>query len=165
MTFRSNFFVMNANLILEAEASASAPIRLRANPPKRILVVEDDGTIRGLIAQALINAGFITDVAEDGAVAWDALQLNRFDLMITDNTMPKMTGVELLKKIRADRMVLPVIMATATLPAHEFAKSPWLIPDATLVKPFSIADLLEKVKAVLHANEVPDHQTGELPLF
>jgi DNA-binding response OmpR family regulator len=71
--------------------------------------------------------------------------------MITDHNMPKVSGVELLKKLRAARMALPVIMATGSLPDHEFARYPWLQPAATLLKPYTTDELLGTVREVLSA--------------
>ena len=88
-------------------------------------------------------------MAEDGAAAWEALQANRYDLLITDNNMPRLTGMELLKKLRSARMELPVIMATGTLPTQELAQNPWLEPVAMLAKPYATDQLLDTVKNVL----------------
>jgi len=65
--------------------------------------------------------------------------------------MPKISGVELVKKLRSVRMGLPVIMATDTLPTHELAQIPCLEPAATLAKPCTAGQLLDAVKNVLHA--------------
>jgi DNA-binding response OmpR family regulator len=123
------------------------------NPSRRILVVEDDLWTRQFSAKALIHAGYEADAAEDGADAWEMLNAARYDLLITDNTMPRVTGVELLRMLHSARIALPVIMATGSLPAHEFEQSPWLTPTATLLKPFVLADLLATVRAVLCVNE------------
>ena len=58
--------------------------------------------------------------------------------MVTDNEMPKVTGVDLLKKLHAARMAVPVIMATGALPVDEFTRYPWLQPAAMLIKPWFI---------------------------
>jgi DNA-binding response OmpR family regulator len=116
-------------------------------------VVEDDICARELSTTALICAGYKVDAVEDGADAWDMLNAGTYDLLITDNSMPRLTGIELLGKLHSARMTLPVIMATGSLPAHEFAQSPWLMPDATLLKPFVIGDLLANVKTVLCLDE------------
>jgi len=71
--------------------------------------------------------------------------------VITDNNMPRLTGIELLKKLCAARMALPVIMATGTLPKEEFTRYPWLQPAATLLKPYTVEELLGTVKEVLRA--------------
>jgi len=69
--------------------------------------------------------------------------------VITDNNMPGLTGIELLHKVRAARMVLKVILATGTLPTEEITDSPWLQSIATLPKPYTIAELVEAVNTVL----------------
>jgi len=154
---------MNDYLLSQVAEPVSEPQQPDADPPKRILVVDDDGDIRRLNAEALMLLGFEVDAAEDGSVAWDNIQENSYDLMITDNRMPKVTGVELLKKMRAARMALPVIMATGVLPQDEFKRYPWLQPAATLVKPYTLVDLLGKVKEVLRANEIADGQIAPMP--
>jgi two-component system alkaline phosphatase synthesis response regulator PhoP len=118
-------------------------------PAHRILVVEDEPMIRHLNAKMLMDAGYQVDTAEDGAVAWDRLQLRSFDLVITDNSMPKVTGLELIEKVRSAGMALPVIMATGALPEESFTLSPWLQPAATVIKPYTCAEFLGAVKNVL----------------
>jgi DNA-binding response OmpR family regulator len=118
-------------------------------PVQRILVVDDDSMICQLNSDVLSAHGYIVDVAEDGADAWDALQFNTYDLMITDNTMPNLSGIELLKKIYAVRLPLPIIMATGTVPTWEFANQPWLLPAAIMLKPYAIDELMETVKGIL----------------
>jgi len=154
---------MNDNQIPPAGEPVGAALQHPAGPPERILVVDDDPDARRLVTEALVAAGYGVDSAKDGAHAWGTLQYNTYDLLITDNSMPKMTGIELLKSLRAARMVLPVIMATGILPTHEFAQSPWLIPDATLVRPFTMDELLRKVRTVLSASDSPRAQINPTP--
>jgi len=66
-----------------------------------------------------------------------------------DNDMPKVSGVELLHKLHAAHIALPVIMATGRLPAEEFTQCPWIQPAALLIKPYSFHELLETVRRVL----------------
>ena len=80
--------------------AAVAPTRIPAHPSRRILVVEDDGAIRQSNAQVLVRSGYQVDTAEDGAAGWKALHGKEFDLMITDHDMPRLTGLELVKKVR-----------------------------------------------------------------
>src|ERR1700728_686053 len=89
----------------------------KANPPCRILLVDDDSHLLELNAVALIRFGYDVDTAEDGAAAWQALHdINiSYDLLITDNKMPKVTGLELIKKMRSEEMTLPVILASGTI--------------------------------------------------
>jgi DNA-binding response OmpR family regulator len=126
-------------------------------------VVDDDILIREFNTRALLRSGYEVDAAEDGAAAWEALCADNYDLLITDNNMPRLTGVELLKKLRAARMVLPVIMATGIFPAREFGPSPWLQPDAMLLKPYSIEEMLRTVRSVLRTADSPGEQIDPPP--
>ncbi len=141
---------MTDNPILPACASASARLPFLISPSLRILVVDDDEETRRVNTELLLHSGYEVDAVEDGAVAWNALQLHTYDLLVTDNRMPNVTGVELIEKLRAYRMALPVLMATGKFPTEEFARSPWLRPDAVLLKPHTSEALLRAVKAVLH---------------
>jgi CheY-like chemotaxis protein len=116
---------------------------------QRILVVEDERDLRQITAEGLTDTGYQVDVAEDGATAWNALQLYQYDLLFTDQFMPKVSGVELLKKIHESRITLSVIMATGFLPTWEFALHPCLQPVKMLLKPYSFGKLLGMVKNVL----------------
>ena len=147
---------MTDNTISQPEESAGARLQCPTKPPCRILVVEDDYDLCQVNARTLIYSGYAVDAVEDGAAAWEALQANRYDLVITDNNMPRLTGIELLKKLYATRMVLPVIMATGTLPKEEFTRYPWLQPVAMLLKPYSVEQLLGTVEKVLRATVNPD---------
>jgi DNA-binding NtrC family response regulator len=119
------------------------------NPRQRILVVDDDAAMRRLNAEVLILYGYAVDTAVDGSEAWDALQINHYDLLITDNGMPKVTGIELLEKLHDSSQELPTIMATGTAPVEEFARAPWLQPAVLLLKPYTFDELLRAVKNVL----------------
>ena len=137
-----------------------------AIPPRRFLVVDDDPDTRQLSVDVLVNANFEVDAAIDGADGWEALRAKHFDLLITDNTMPRMSGLELIEKLRYTRLPLPVIMATGQLPTQEFEQKPWLLPDATLQRPFSNDDLLATVKKVLRTDDTNwNHMAMLLPKY
>jgi two-component system cell cycle sensor histidine kinase/response regulator CckA len=120
---------------------------------RRILVVEDDISIRQLTTEMLMRSGYEVDTAGDGEAGWEALQAKRYDLIITDNFMPKLTGIEMVKKLHATRMKLPVILATALVPQEEFILHPWLEAVPTLAKPFRAAELLSTVRKVLSMSD------------
>ena len=132
-----------------AEEPASTALQSQTNPPDHILVVDDDLFLRRLNIKVLVSSGYKVDAAADGAVAWQALNTDSYDLLITENSLPKASGVEVLKKLRAAHMVLPVIMATENLPKEEFTRYPWLQPAATLLKPYTGEEMLRMVKKVL----------------
>ena len=127
----------------------------QANPPNRILFVDDSAAVRNATSKVLIWSGYHVDVAEDGEAGWEALHGTNYDLLITDHDMPKLSGVELVKKLRSARMNLPVVLASAALPTEELNQNPWLQLAATLLKPFTIAELLGTVKAALSATATP----------
>jgi DNA-binding NtrC family response regulator len=140
---------MSVNTISSPGPSASNLSQSRPPPRQRILVVEDDVDIRRLNTEILIRAGYLVNAAKDGKTAWEALHLDSYDLMITDNNMPELTGVELLKMLHVAGLAVPVIMATGTLPTWELAIFPWLQPVAVLLKPYTGAELLGSVNAIL----------------
>ena len=74
------------------------------NPPRQILVVDDDPDTRQLSVDILVRSGFQVDAVVDGADAWEALRAKHFDLVITDNSMPRMTGIELIEMLRYTRL-------------------------------------------------------------
>jgi DNA-binding response OmpR family regulator len=143
---------MKANSIVRFDDPILGPQLNQPNSCKRILVVEDEQDLRQLTAEVLIDAGYQVDVAGDGATAWSALQLAQYDLLITDQFLPKLSGVELLRKIHAAHVTMPIIMATAFLPTWGFALHTWLQPVNMLLKPYSFQKLLTLVKNVLHTS-------------
>jgi CheY-like chemotaxis protein len=140
--------------ISTADAPISARPQNEPNPRQCILVVEDDAAIRRVNTEVLTYSGYQVDAAADGAAAWEALQLKNYDLVLTDNDMPNVTGLELIKRIQAASLDLPVIMATGTLPDEHLTQltrcSSWQ-PVLTLLKPYSFDELVEAVKTVLCA--------------
>lgn len=123
----------------------------RTDRPQRILVVEDETSIRQIYSCALAHCGFQVDTAEDGEEGWNALRnavsdSNGYDLLITDNNMPNLSGVGLIQKLRSARIELPVILASGALPAD----SDHVHVAAILPKPFPLDLLIKTVKEILH---------------
>jgi CheY-like chemotaxis protein len=143
--------ISTMNTILEPPNAkdALAPEVIQSPPPHRILMVEDDPDILRISAKVLIRDGYQVITAEDGLVGWKTLRANKFDLVITDHNMPKLTGLELVTKIRRANMTVPVILASGSLPTEELERHPWLQLAATLLKPFTNSQLLETVKSAL----------------
>ena len=144
---------MNTLFGAPRDRAVPSSARSQTNPSSHILVVDDDGEIRALCAEALVGFGYRVDAADGGAAAWKELHANSYDLLITDNNMAKLSGVELVKKLRSARMTLPVILTSRELPTEELDRNLWLQLAATLVKPFSSGQLLEAVRQVLLATD------------
>jgi CheY-like chemotaxis protein len=132
-----------------SKESARVAARSENNFPQRILVVDDDPVVRQANLDLLASAGYDADGVQDGAEGWDALQIKHYDLVLTDNSMPRMTGIELIEKLRSSIQTVPVIMATGFLPIFELTRKPWLNPDAAMTVPFSNEDLLATIAKVL----------------
>jgi CheY-like chemotaxis protein len=160
---RQRLITMKAAQLLQEGEPASTSVQSQANLRHRILVIDDDRDVRLLYTDALSRPGYYVDAAEDGAAGWEALQVNRYNLLITENDIPKMTGVELVRKLHSARMALPVIMAAERLPTDELARNPLLQLAATLPKPFYISQLLETVKTVLRTTVCPPGQLEPPP--
>jgi DNA-binding response OmpR family regulator len=153
---------------ISSKESARASTVARKIAPRRILVVDDDPDTRQLSVDVLVSANFEVDAAVDGADGWEALQAKHFDLVITDNTMPRMTGVELIEKLRFSGITIPVIMATAHMPTLDFIRKPWLRPDVGLITPVSDDELMAAISSVLHQDDDKDddiHPESLLPKY
>jgi two-component system sensor histidine kinase/response regulator len=142
--------VMIDNSVSPVAKPAGTLVQCPSSPRRRILVVEDDRDLRRINAMVLHHAGYHVDTAEDGASGWKALQANHYDVLITDNNMPVVTGLELIMKVRSEEMPLSVILASGTAPTEELNRHPWLQLDAVLLKPYSTEAILVAVKKVLH---------------
>ncbi|MGA2867752.1 MAG: response regulator [Verrucomicrobiota bacterium] len=138
------------------EESPLDPTKRQKSSRHRILVVDDSNSVRQLKVDLLVGSGYDVEEARDGADGWEALQTGHYDLIITDNTMPRMTGVEMIEKLRSASMTVPVIMATGLLPVFVFSRKPWLKPDVALTIPFSDNDLLAAVKRILDKDDGDD---------
>jgi CheY-like chemotaxis protein len=151
----------NQNAPVGKPTRALAPIR--AQSPRRILVVDDDGAVRKLNASALRQSGYEVEACEDGADAWARLQAASYDLLVTDHAMPKVTGLELLQRVRAAQLPLPVILVSGRMPTAELQRHSWLKLEGKLEKPYSIAALLVTVNDVLGAADAARDQIALTP--
>ena len=130
----------------------------------RVLLAEDSGPLRGIIRQMLAGLG-LEDIAEavDGQEAWEQLEEESFDLLLTDWNMPRMSGLELLQKVRAeDRFKgLPVVMLTTRNNREDIISALKAGVNNYVTKPCKSADLKEKIeKAILQQAQKELKQTA-----
>jgi two-component system chemotaxis response regulator CheY len=122
----------------------------------KFLVVDDFSTMRRIVRNLLKELGFgNVDEAEDGAVALEKLKGGGFDFVISDWNMPNMTGIELLRAVRADPALagLPVLMITAEAKKENIIEAAQARASGYIVKPFTAAVLDEKLNKILKTME------------
>ena len=120
-----------------------------------IWCVEDDGGIRDIEMYALNSAGFKTRGFEDGLSFWEALKKDRPELIILDVMLPEIDGIELLTRLKesSEWDTIPVIMATAKGQEYDRIRGLELGADDYIVKPFSVMEMVSRVKAVLRRSQ------------
>lgn len=121
------------------------------NKNMKILIVDDFSTMRRIIKNLLRDLGFTnTQEADDGSSALPVLKGSDFDFLITDWNMPGMTGIELLKAVRADDGLknLPVLMVTAEAKREQIIEAAQAGVNGYVVKPFTAQALQEKIEKI-----------------
>lgn len=121
-----------------------------------ILIVDDFSTMRRIIKNLLRDLGFTnTEEADDGSTALPILQKGGIDFLITDWNMPKMTGIDLLKAVRADASLegLPILMVTAEAKREQIVEAAQAGVNGYVVKPFTAAVLQEKIERIFERVE------------
>lgn len=125
----------------------------------RILLVEDDSTLAYILADALGREGFEVLYASDGEAGLEAVAMFRPDAVIADVMMPRMSGFEMVRRIRAADPVLPVLFLTARTSVDDLVKGFDSGGNDYLRKPFQIVELVVRVKALL--NRVGTFQSAD----
>lgn len=118
----------------------------------KILIVDDFATMRRILKNILKQLGFKNLVeADDGTTAWEVLESQRIDLIISDWNMPKMTGLELLKKVRAstEYKKAPFLMVTAEAQKQNVIEAVQAGVSNYVVKPFTAEAISDKLKKIL----------------
>jgi two-component system chemotaxis response regulator CheY len=117
----------------------------------KILIVDDFSTMRRIIKNLLRDLGFSnTYEADDGTTALPMLQNGNFDFLVSDWNMPGMTGLDLLKAVRADSNIatLPVLLVTAESKREQIIEAAQAGVNGYVVKPFTAATLEEKINKI-----------------
>jgi DNA-binding response OmpR family regulator len=116
---------------------------------KRILVIEDDASIRRAVVDALVISGYEVDQADRAEEGWSKAQHGNFDLVLLDLVLPRGDGWSILRRLRGARMTVPVIILTACGRESDRVEGLREGADDYVVKPFSVKELLARVEAVL----------------
>ena len=115
----------------------------------RILVVEDEPAIAEAVGYALREAGYEVDTAADGETAIGAVRAESYDLMVLDLLLPGRHGLDVCRTLRAERSDLPIVMLTARDTESDRVTGLDIGADDYLTKPFSVAELVSRVRAQL----------------
>jgi excisionase family DNA binding protein len=125
-----------------AAASASAPRPATANARPRVLVVDDEASIRDLLAKTLALAEYDVDVSPDGRSALERMRLYPYDLLIADLKMPGMDGLTVIREAKRYKADLPVIIITGFSTEASAIEAVNLGVAGYLTKPFRVPQVL-----------------------
>jgi len=124
---------------------------MAVNTNMRVLVVDDFSTMRRIIKNILRQLGFSNIIeADDGTAAWEILNKDQVDFIISDWNMPQMTGIELLRKVRASEEFgdLPFLMVTAEAQQENIIEAVQAKVSNYIVKPFTAETLGQKINKI-----------------
>jgi two-component system response regulator MprA len=125
------------------------------SPALRVLVVEDDAQLSGLLVRQLGELGYAVEAVADGRAAITTLGEARFDAVLLDRMLPAIEGVEVLRRMRAEGVETPVILLTALGLTQERVEGLEAGADDYIVKPFEIDELNARIRAVLRRRAAP----------
>jgi DNA-binding response OmpR family regulator len=130
---------------------------------QRILLVDDEPSIREVVSLYLKRSGFLVTPAADGQAALDAVARQHFDLVVLDLMLPKVDGLEVTRRLRTTTDT-PIIMLTARGEEIDRILGLEMGADDYVTKPFSPQELVSRVRAVLRRVQRPQATQGERPL-
>jgi len=133
-------------------------------PPQRVLVIEDDEAIRQGIVDALEYERFSTEQAETAPEALTRALAGEFDLVLLDLILPGGDGLDILREVRRAKPTLPIIILTARGEEADRVAGLRLGADDYVVKPFSLAELLARIAAVLRRSPERPGDLGEVAI-
>ena len=133
--------------------SALRPSLIDMSERPKVLVIDDEPGVRELISEALSISEITAVQAADGLEALSFLRRERFDLLILDINMPKLDGLALLEKLRTEGMSVPVLMLSARADKADINQGLRTGADDYLTKPFSIEELVLRVKAIMRRSK------------
>ena len=121
----------------------------------RILVVEDERQLAGIIKRGLLEEGYSVDNAYDGEEAQYMAENVTYDLIILDIMLPKKDGMAVCRELRAKRVNTPILMLTARDSIEDRVKGLDSGADDYVIKPFSFSELLARIRALMRRETVP----------
>jgi len=132
---------------------------------QKILLVEDDPNLGNLLKEYLEAKGYTTTLAVDGKQGYEVFSKNKFSLCLLDVMMPIKDGYSLAKEIRAVDPVVPIVFLTAKSMKEDAIEGFKIGADDYITKPFSMEELLLRIKAILRRTETKSKQDSEQTQF
>ena len=120
-----------------------------------VLIVEDDVSVARFLRQAIAEAGYTPVVTSDGVTALEHARTTRFGLILLDIMIPRLNGLEVCRRMRADNVQTPVLMITARDTLEDKVEGLDAGADDYLVKPFQLVELLARIRALLRRGSAP----------
>ncbi|MDQ1501889.1 MAG: two-component system, OmpR family, response regulator [Actinomycetota bacterium] len=133
-------------------------------PEARVLVVDDEDSITDLVATALRYVGFEVAVAANGRQALERAATFRPELVVLDVMLPDLDGFEIVRRLRADGLRMPIVFLTARDGTEDKVAGLTIGGDDYVTKPFSLEELVARVRAVLRRTASGPEQSGRLQI-
>ncbi|MCY1151671.1 MAG: response regulator transcription factor [Sphaerochaetaceae bacterium] len=124
---------------------------------KQVLIIEDDTEISNVVSINLESNGIKTEQVHDGLIGLKRSKSGEFDLIILDIMLPGLDGISICKKLREENFNTPILMLTAKIDEIDLVLSLELGADDYMRKPFSMRELLARVKALIRRSEKTDN--------
>ncbi len=125
-------------------------------PNSYVAIVDDDSAIRSALGRALRMENYDVELFEDGATALKSIQLRAPDALVLDLQLPDIDGLEVCRRIRRSGDMTPILMLTARNAVNDRVEGLDVGADDYLVKPFDLAELLARLRALLRRHNVSD---------
>jgi two-component system, OmpR family, response regulator ChvI len=142
--------------------SPSTPGQARPATGRLVAVVEDEDTIREMVCLALGKEGHRTEAFDDGLDAWDAFARALPDLVVLDIGLPRLDGLEICRRLRSRSETLPIIFVTSREEEFDRVLGLEIGADDYLCKPFSMRELMARVKVLLRRAALNEGSSGDL---
>jgi two-component system response regulator MprA len=127
-----------------------------STPNSYVAIVDDDSAIRSALGRALRMENYDVELFEDGATALKSIQLRAPDAVVLDMQLPDIDGLEVCRRIRRSGDTTPILMLTARNAVNDRVEGLDVGADDYLVKPFDLAELLARLRALLRRHNVSD---------
>ncbi|MBD2449033.1 response regulator [Nostoc sp. FACHB-152] len=133
----------------------------------RILLIEDDEVLLDVLLQSLTSQHYVVDAVQDGQSGWEYAQSTSYDLILTDVGLPRLDGIKLCQRLRAEGYTIPILLITAKDASSDRIRGLDAGADDYLTKPLDLAELQARLRALLRRGEVSPTtvlQVGDLHL-